>query len=65
MSKLKELREQRKSESKRFTLKECAEVAGVTKPTYMKLEEHPELVTVKQAERLAAHLGCSVEDIFF
>lgn len=65
MSKLKELREQRKSESKRFTLEECAEVAGVTKPTYMKLEKHPELVTVQQAERLAEHLGCSIEDIFF
>lgn len=65
MSKLKEMRERLKSESKRFTLDECAAVIGVTRPTYMKLEEHPELVTVEQAEKLANHLGCSVQDIFF
>lgn len=65
MSKLKQLREKRLSESKRFTQEECAKVAGVSKPTYRKLEEHPEQVTVEQAEKLAAHLGCSPTDIFF
>ena len=64
MSKLKEIREQRLSESKRFTQEECAKVAGVSKPTYRKLEEHPEQVTIEQAERLAEHFGCSTGDIF-
>ena len=68
MSKLKEIREQRFSESisesKRFTQEECAKVAGVSRPTYRKLEEHPEQVTIKQAEKLAEHFGCSTGDIF-
>lgn len=65
MSKLKQLREKRLSESKRFTQEGCAKAAGVSKPTYRKLEEHPEQATVEQAEKLAAHLGCSPTDIFF
>ena len=64
MSKLKEIREKLLSEGKRFTQEECAKVAGVSKPTYRKLEENPSQVTIEQAERLAEHFGCPVSDIF-
>ena len=65
MSKLKTMREQRIADSKRFTQVECAKAIGVSKPTYCKLEEHPEQLTFEQARKLAKHFGCSTDDIFF
>lgn len=42
-----------------------AAVAGISKPTYLKYEEHPEKFSYEQASRLAEYLGCDVSDIFF
>ena len=64
MSKLKEIREQRMRESKRYTQAEMARVAGVSRPKYRDLERSPQDLTKRQAEALAAYLGCSERDIF-
>lgn len=64
MSKLKELREAKIKEAKRYTQAAMAKATGVSRPTYKLLEEHPERLTKQQAERLASHLGCETADIF-
>lgn len=50
--------------SKRYTQAEAARVAGVSVPTYRKLEENPQDITMAQAKALAKYLGCSESDIF-
>ena len=64
MSKLMELREARRQESKQYTQGALARVAGVSVPTYRRLEQSPENFTKAQAERIAEHLGCKTDDIF-
>ena len=64
MSKLMELREARLQESKQYTQGALARVAGVSVPTYRRLEQSPENFTKAQAERIAEHLGCKTDDIF-
>ena len=48
-----------------YSAEGLADVAGVSKPTYLKYEEHPEKFSLEQAKRLAEHFECSIEDIFF
>lgn len=66
---LKELREERyekaKSQLRACTKQACAEAAGVSVPTYMKMEEDPGMITRDQAERLARHFGVREAAIFF
>lgn len=38
---------------------------GVSRPTYMKWEAHPEKMTIEQAKKLASYLGCQVDDLFY
>lgn len=64
MSKLREIREERMAEAQRYTQGALAQVAGVCRPTYRKLEEHPEDFTQKQQQAIADYLGMAVEDIF-
>lgn len=64
MSEIKAIREDRMARSKRFTQAEAARIAGVSIPTYRKLEENPENFTFAQAKALAEYLGCSAGDIF-
>lgn len=64
MSKLRRLREARRDEASRYTIAAMAEALGVSVPTYRDREEHPEKLTRAEAERLAEHLGVSVEALF-
>lgn len=64
MQGLKELRKQRATTAKRYSITEVAHVLGITPPTYRKLERDPSLMTVAQVQKLSDYLGCSVEDIF-
>lgn len=52
-------------EAHRYTVKATAEAMGVSRPTYVRWEEHPERMTMEQARRLADYLGCSVDDLFY
>lgn len=63
MSNLRALREERRADAKRYTLEAMAEAAGVSVPTYLQLEEHPERLKLGQAERLARHLGVTVAEL--
>lgn len=64
MSKLMELREAKHQAARQYTQGAMARVAGVSVPTYRRLERNPENFTKAQAERIAEHLGCKTEDIF-
>lgn len=62
---LRAIRQERASEAHKYTAKATAEAMGVSRPTYMKWEAHPEKMTMEQASKLASYLGCSVEDLFY
>lgn len=66
---IKALRTNRLSAARRtahkYTVTGAAAAMGVSEPTYRKWEEHPELLTRKQADRLAEYLGCSTEEVFY
>ena len=49
----------------RYTQQQVADLMGVSRPTYRKLEENPELMTFSDAKQLADIFGMSVQDIFF
>lgn len=58
---LKELRESRRGA---YTQEGVAAVIGVSVPTYRRLERNPGLLTIEQARKLAAYLGCDMSKIF-
>lgn len=62
---LREIREARMAEAKRYTIKAAAKAIGVSCPTYTKMERDPSRMTRAQAERAAALLGCDVDDLFY
>ena len=62
---LKEIREAKMAEAKKYTIKEVAKAVGVSCPTYTKMEKDPSRMTRAQAERAAELLGCDVEDVFY
>lgn len=64
MSRLAELRKTKLAEASRYTQGALAEVAGVSRPTYRQLEKHPENMTQRQQEAVAAYFGMPVDDIF-
>lgn len=47
------------------TQKEMAEILGVCRETYIKLEKSPEKVTVEQAAIISKATGIPYDDIFF
>lgn len=66
---LRKAREERmaaaKAEVARYSLEACAKAAGVSVPTYLKMEADPRgTVTDEQKERLAEHFGCTVRSLF-
>lgn len=65
MKGLRAIRQERASEARRYTVKATAEAMGVSRPTYMKWEAHPEKMTIEQAKKLASYLGCQVDDLFY
>lgn len=68
MSRLQDIREERLREiseqRSRYTAAALAQAAGVSNPTYAKLEKHPENFTQRQQEAIAEYMGMAVEDIF-
>ena len=63
MSKRKTLREVRKEVG--FTQQYMADELGISRPTYMKIEEDPSEASVLQAKRICEILSKSYEGIFF
>lgn len=47
-----------------YTVSQLAKVAGVSRPTYYKLENDTSLLTNEQAEALAEYLGCEASSFF-
>ena len=62
---LREIREARMAEAKRYTVKAAARAVGVSCPTYTKMEKDPSRMTRAQAERAARLLGCDVDELFY
>lgn len=62
---LKEIREAKMAEAKKYTIKAAARAVGVSCPTYTKMEKDPSRMTRAQAERAAALLGCEVDELFY
>ena len=62
---LREIREARMADAKRYTAKAVAEAVGVSRPTYAKIEKDPSRMTRAQAERAAALLNCDVNELFY
>ena len=48
-----------------MTQQEIADKMGVHVQTYQRMENHPEDVTIKQANEFAKIVGLKFEDIFF
>lgn len=49
----------------RYSQQETADYLGVSRPTYIKMENDPGTITVDDAKKLAAFFGVKVSDIFF
>lgn len=47
------------------TQKQMAELLSVSRDTYRKIEENPDLSTVKQAKQICQITGLSIDQIFF
>lgn len=62
---LREIRMMKSSKARRYTVAEAAAVIGVSKPTYLKIEQDPKKATIEQAEKLAKYFGCGVDDVFY
>jgi putative transcriptional regulator len=58
-----ELREARQEAN--LTQAEVADHLGVSRPTYIKMEKHPDEVTISDAIKLADLFGVKVDAIFF
>lgn len=61
---LREVRQARAAQARRYTVREASSYMGVSSPTYHKWEENPGKLTLEQAQRLAEYLDCSADDIF-
>lgn len=57
------LAEARKKE--RYTQQDAADYLGVSRPTYRKMEDNPETVTIEDAKKLAKFFNADIADIFF
>lgn len=54
--------EARKKE--RYTQQQVADYLGVSRPTYRKMEDNPEVVTVEDAKKLSELFRVDIADIF-
>lgn len=48
-----------------FTQREMAEMLGISRDTYRKIEQSPEDATVATAKRISEVVGISIDQIFF
>ncbi len=60
MQTLKEAREKRGIKQKAV-----AEALDITRQTYAKYEENPDLMPIYQAKAACAFIGCDIADVFF
>lgn len=58
-----ELSEARKKE--RYSQQQVADLLGVSRPTYARMEQNPGDVSIEDAKRLAEIFKVDVRDIFF
>lgn len=49
----------------RYSQEAVAGILGISRPTYAKMEQFPESVTIEDAKKLAELFGVKVADIFF
>ena len=49
----------------RYSQEAVAGILGISRPTYAKMEQFPESVTIEDAKKLAELFGIDVTDIFF
>lgn len=49
----------------RYTQQNVADYLGVSRPTYRKMEENPEIITIEDARKLSGLFGVDVSQIFF
>lgn len=49
----------------RYTQQNVADYLGVSRPTYRKMEENPEIITIEDARKLSAFFGVDISQIFF
>lgn len=47
------------------TQDDMAKMLSVHIQTYRKIEENPEIATIKQAKMISSYLGVTVDEIFF
>ena len=58
-----DLIEARKRE--RYTQQQVADIMGISRPTYARMEKHPGGISVDDARKLARIFRVDVQDIFF
>lgn len=49
----------------RYTQEQVAGHLGISRPTYAKMELHPETVSIEDAKKLSLLFGVPIGDIFF
>lgn len=49
----------------RYTQQDIADNLGISRQTYLKMEQEPESITISDAKKIAAFLEVDVSDIFF
>lgn len=58
-----ELKEARKAA--RYSQQQVADELGMSRPTYARIEENPEMATIDDAKKLSNLFGVDVSEIFF
>lgn len=49
----------------RYSQQDVADELGISRPTYAKMEQNPDIISIGDAKHLAQFLDVSVEEIFF
>ena len=49
----------------RYTQQQAADILGISRPTYARMEKNPGDITVDDANKIAKIFGIKVADIFF
>ena len=65
MQGLKNIREAKMNEGKRYTQAAVAKAVGITPPTMRVFERDPSKIPMGVAAKMADYLDCDVDDIFF
>lgn len=49
----------------RYSQEQAAALLGMSRPTYNKIENNPDIASIEDAKAIAALFGVKVEEIFF